>query len=159
MFSSYSASHFLTNLYCLFPPSRSPRSHLDRYPNHEASKRIEETEEYKAEIQKLRDNDGDFHHGFNTGVLAATRMFKEKADILHVNDFEVRIILLKFALSEDNIFIRSTDANTWTSSYLHLQELSAELLNEGAKHSKKIEAATKAFPHVEVTNDGFPEGN
>ena len=59
----------------------------DRYPNHEASQRIDE--EYKEEIEKLRGDDGDFHHGFNSGVLAAVRMFKEKADILHVNDFEV----------------------------------------------------------------------
>ena len=63
----------------------------DRYPNHAASSRIEKAEEYKEEIRKLRDSDGDFHHGFNTGVLAATRMFKEKADILHVNDFQVRL--------------------------------------------------------------------
>ena len=30
----------------------------------------------------------DFHHGFNTGLLAATRMFAEQADILHINDFD-----------------------------------------------------------------------
>ena len=68
----------------------------DRYPNHEASKRIEQTEEYKPEIQKLRGDDGDYFHGFNSGVLAATRMFNEKADILHVNDFEVSCASLKY---------------------------------------------------------------
>jgi hypothetical protein len=67
------------------------RCSADRYPNHEASKRIDQ--EQKEEIQKLRSNDGDFHNGFNSGVLAAVRMFKEKADILHINDFKVRGIM------------------------------------------------------------------
>ena len=58
----------------------------DRYPNHPDSKRIDE--EHKEEIQKLRSEDGDFHHGFNTGLLAAARLFKEKADVLHINQFE-----------------------------------------------------------------------
>ena len=59
---------------------------LDRYHNHEASKRIEK--EYSDEIEKLRSDDGDFHHGFNSGLLAATRMFNEQADILHINAFD-----------------------------------------------------------------------
>jgi hypothetical protein len=59
----------------------------DRYPNHEASKRIDG--EYKDDIEKLRGNDGDFHHGFHTGLLAASRMFKENSDILHINKFQV----------------------------------------------------------------------
>ena len=59
---------------------------LDRYHNHEASKRIEK--EYSDEIEKLRSDDGDFHHGFNSGLLAATRMFNEQADILHINGFD-----------------------------------------------------------------------
>ena len=92
-----------------------------RYPNHEASQRIDE--EYKEEIEKLRGDDGDFHHGFNSGVLAAVRMFKEKADILHVNDFE---------------------------------ELSADLMAEAVKHTKKIEAARKQYPHTEVESNTFP---
>jgi hypothetical protein len=58
----------------------------DRYPNHKESKRIDE--EHKEEIEKLRSEDGDFHHGFNTGLLAAARMFREKADVLHINKFE-----------------------------------------------------------------------
>jgi hypothetical protein len=64
----------------------------DRYPNHEASKRIDK--EQKEEIEKLRSDDGDYHHGFNSGVLATVRMFKEKADILHINDFKVSGIML-----------------------------------------------------------------
>ena len=59
---------------------------IDRYPNNPASKRIDE--EHKDEIDKLRSDDGDFHHGFNTGLLAAARMFKEKADVLHINEFD-----------------------------------------------------------------------
>lgn len=58
----------------------------DRYANHEASERIEK--EYKDEIKNLRGIDGDYHHGFNTGLLAATRMFLEQADILHINDLD-----------------------------------------------------------------------
>jgi hypothetical protein len=61
----------------------------DRYPNHEASERIDK--EHKEDIEKLRGDDGDFYHGFNTGVLAAARMFNDKADILHINDFEVSV--------------------------------------------------------------------
>lgn len=59
----------------------------DRFPNHEACSRIDS--EHAGEIEKLRGEDGDFHHGFNSGLLAATRLFKEKADILHINNFEV----------------------------------------------------------------------
>lgn len=58
----------------------------DRYPNHKESKRIDQ--QHKAEIEKLRSEDGDFHHGFNTGLLAAARMFKDKADVAHINKFE-----------------------------------------------------------------------
>jgi hypothetical protein len=64
-----------------------PRWFADRYPNHEASERIDQ--EHKEEIEKLRSDDGDFYHGFNSGLLAAARMFQAKADILHINEFEV----------------------------------------------------------------------
>ncbi|KAL3925439.1 MAG: hypothetical protein SGILL_000404 [Bacillariaceae sp.] len=55
-----------------------------RYPNNPNSKRIENA--YKEEIERLRSDDGDYHHGFNAGVLAASRMFASQADVLHVND-------------------------------------------------------------------------
>jgi hypothetical protein len=45
--------------------------------------------EHKEEIEKLRSDDGDFHHGFNSGVLAAVRMFMQKSDILHINEHAV----------------------------------------------------------------------
>ena len=91
-----------------------------RYPNHEASARIDK--EHKEMIQDLRSDDGDFHHGFNSGVLAASRMFATQADVLHINDIA----------------------------------LSPELMEEGAKHQKKIEDAKEAFPHLEVDNN-FPK--
>ena len=91
-----------------------------RYPNHEASSRIDK--EHKEMIQNLRSDDGDYHHGFNSGVLAATRMFAAQADVLHINDLA----------------------------------LSPELMEEGAKHQKKIEVAKESFPHVEVDNN-FPK--
>mmetsp|Transcript_37462 Transcript_37462/g.76242 ORF Transcript_37462/g.76242 Transcript_37462/m.76242 type:complete len:149 (-) Transcript_37462:557-1003(-) len=62
-----------------------------RYPNHEASKRIETAEEHQKALSKLRGPDCDFHHGFNSGLLAASRMFKDHADISHLELHEVRI--------------------------------------------------------------------
>ncbi|CAB9527685.1 expressed unknown protein [Seminavis robusta] len=57
-----------------------------RYPNHGASKRIQESEEHREDLDLLKSDDGDYHHGFQAGVLAASRMFQEQSDILHVND-------------------------------------------------------------------------
>lgn len=62
-----------------------------RYPNHAASKRLDMSKEHCDEIDKLRSDDGDYHHGFNSGVLAAARMFEAHADILHVNDEECHL--------------------------------------------------------------------
>jgi len=57
-----------------------------RHPNHAASKRIEKSEELREYISKLRSQDGDFHHGLNSGILAAARMFKDHANITHVSE-------------------------------------------------------------------------
>lgn len=57
-----------------------------RYPNHEASERIDK--EYKDEIEKLRSDEGDFHHGFNSGVLAAARMFRDMSEAARIDDIE-----------------------------------------------------------------------
>ncbi|KAL7565980.1 hypothetical protein ACA910_011003 [Epithemia clementina (nom. ined.)] len=59
-----------------------------RYPNHEARYRIENAEEYRDELAKLKTGEGDFHHGVHTGLLAATRLFKDCADISHINDHQ-----------------------------------------------------------------------
>jgi hypothetical protein len=64
----------------------SSTSHADRYHNHEASKRIDEAKEHQDELKKLRGPDGDFHHGFNCGVLAASRLFLDQSDVAHIND-------------------------------------------------------------------------
>jgi hypothetical protein len=66
--------------------------HKDRYPNHEASKRLEASEDHREELEKLRSPDGDYFHGFHSGVLAAAKMFQEHADILHVNEHDVIIM-------------------------------------------------------------------
>ncbi|KAL3917751.1 MAG: hypothetical protein SGILL_004562 [Bacillariaceae sp.] len=66
-----------------------------RYPNHEASARIDK--EHKELIQHLRSEDGDYHHGFNSGVLAASRMFASQADVLHVNDLALSPELMEEA--------------------------------------------------------------
>ena len=76
--------------------------YADRFPNHEACSRIDS--EHAEEIEKLRGEDGDFHHGFNSGLLAATRLFKEKADILHINDFKVRPIYINSSSKVSEIF-------------------------------------------------------
>ena len=59
---------------------------IDRFPNHDASKRIQESEEHREDLDLLKSNDADYHHGFQAGVLAAARMFKEHSDILHINN-------------------------------------------------------------------------
>ena len=134
-----------------------------RHPNHEASKRIDG--EYQDDIAKLKRNDGDFHHGFHTGLLAASRMFKEKADILHINNYEVRlhvVALFSFVLwwmdglyCPNRIFI--TRSITFCSSIKNQQELSTDLMEEAAKHSKKIKEAREQFPHTDVHNQEFPK--
>ena len=57
-----------------------------RYPNHESRHRIQNAEEYQDELAKLMTGEADFHHGMHTGLLAASRLFKDYADILHIND-------------------------------------------------------------------------
>ena len=52
-----------------------------RYPSHEASKWLDNSKEHSDDIDNLRGMNGDFHHGFNSGMLAASRMFKEQADV------------------------------------------------------------------------------
>jgi len=61
-----------------------------RYPNHDARKRIEE--EHKEELEKLMTADGDYFHGMHSGFLAASRMFKQQADVLHINTFERGVV-------------------------------------------------------------------
>ena len=63
-----------------------------RYPNHAVSKRLEASERHMREIRKLRTNDGDYYHGFHSGVLASARLFKDHADILHVNEHGVSLL-------------------------------------------------------------------
>lgn len=65
-------------------------SSTGRYPNHDARKRIEE--EHKEELEKLMTADGDYFHGMHSGFLAASRMFKQQADVLHINTFERGVV-------------------------------------------------------------------
>jgi rubrerythrin len=68
----------------------------DRYPNHEARKRIEE--EHHDELEKLASPDADYFHGIHSGLLAASRMYQKQADILHINKHdEVSDVLLSEA--------------------------------------------------------------
>mmetsp|Transcript_31619 Transcript_31619/g.46047 ORF Transcript_31619/g.46047 Transcript_31619/m.46047 type:complete len:164 (-) Transcript_31619:246-737(-) len=48
-----------------------------RFPTSEHSKRLESDENHAEAIAKLRGNDGDYHHGFHSGLLAASRLFRE----------------------------------------------------------------------------------
>ena len=54
-----------------------------RYPCHEDSKRIETSEEHQEDIEKLRGYDGDYHHGFNAGVLAMAHLVQDLSDSSH----------------------------------------------------------------------------
>lgn len=62
--------------------------HKSRYPNSEARKRIEASDDFKEDLEKLSSMDADYHHGVHAGLLAASRMFGKQADILHVNKLE-----------------------------------------------------------------------
>lgn len=48
-----------------------------RFPTSEHSKRLENDGNHAEAIAKLRSNEGDYHHGFNSGLLAAGRLFRE----------------------------------------------------------------------------------
>jgi hypothetical protein len=58
-----------------------------RFPTHPASKWLDHSKDHKDDIGKLHSMDGDFHHGFNSGLLAAARMFKDHAESADV-DFD-----------------------------------------------------------------------
>jgi hypothetical protein len=70
----------------LLTPFRSTRFAKDRYPNHEARKRIEE--KHHDELEKLASPDADYFHGIHSGLLAASRMYQKQADILHINNHD-----------------------------------------------------------------------
>ena len=55
-----------------------------RFPTKTASKRIEN--ERREDVSKLKGIDGDFHHGFNSAMLAASRLFKEYASVPNLDD-------------------------------------------------------------------------
>lgn len=57
-----------------------------RYPNHQSRYRIESSEEHKKELENLQSDNADFYHGMHAGLLAASRLFKEHSDILHINE-------------------------------------------------------------------------
>jgi len=50
--------------------------HTARYPLHQVSKWLDSSKEHSHDIDNLHSTDGDFHHGFNSDVLAASCMFK-----------------------------------------------------------------------------------
>eukprot|EP00523_Entomoneis_sp_CCMP467_P012646 CAMPEP_0168801574 /NCGR_PEP_ID=MMETSP0725-20121227/19618_1 /TAXON_ID=265536 /ORGANISM="Amphiprora sp., Strain CCMP467" /LENGTH=174 /DNA_ID=CAMNT_0008853279 /DNA_START=53 /DNA_END=577 /DNA_ORIENTATION=- len=57
-----------------------------RFPNHESRHRIEKSKEHKEEIEKLKTTECDYYHGIHTGLLAASRLFKEQSDVLHLDE-------------------------------------------------------------------------
>ncbi len=79
-----SANRFMNNVEC---------SITARYPAHEVSKWLDRSEEHSTDIDNLHGTDGDFHHGFNSGVLAASRMFKDHADVSEVQSDSVSVLL------------------------------------------------------------------
>lgn len=79
-----SANRIMNNVECLITA---------RYPAHEVSKWLDHSEEHSTDIDNLHGADGDFHHGFNSGVLAASRMFKDHADVSEVQSDSVSVLL------------------------------------------------------------------
>lgn len=76
----------------------------NRFPNHEARKRIETDEQHVEEIQKLATPEADYFHGIHSGILAATRVFEKQADILHINDKkDVGEVLSEAAKHEEKV--------------------------------------------------------
>lgn len=63
-----------------------PTSVAGRYPLHKDRLRIER--QHSDELEKLQTPDADYHHGVHAGLLAASRMFKAHADILHINEHD-----------------------------------------------------------------------
>ena len=51
---------------------KSIKPKRSRYPHHPASKMIENSEPHRKELEKLISIDGDFHHGFNSGVFVGS---------------------------------------------------------------------------------------
>ena len=86
-------------------------------------------------------------------MLAAARMFNEKSDILHINNFEVR----KISPFHPWVHHVKNKLIVLIIDWFVRQELSTELMVEGVKHSKKIEGARNQFPHLEVDAHKFPE--
>jgi hypothetical protein len=79
--------------YCISLSSFTNRScfaSTARYPSHQVSKWLDSSKEHSRDIDNLHSADGDFHHGFNSGVLAASRLFKDHADVSHVDRDSVR---------------------------------------------------------------------
>jgi GNAT superfamily N-acetyltransferase len=128
-----------------------------RYSNHEASSRIDKG--YKEEIPELRSDEGDFHHSFNSGVLAASPMFASQADVLHIKD------LVRTNVSERNLFCREVKAHTgmhppfFSHSLSRGQGLIPKLMEEAVKHQKKIDDANESFPQLKwiTTFPSLPE--
>ena len=68
---------------------------IARYPNHDASKRIQQSEEHREDLDLLKSDDADYHHGFHAGALATARMFKEHAEGLDVASNDVSFLWTK----------------------------------------------------------------
>ena len=75
-----------------------------RYPTHPDSKCIENSKFHREELAKLRTNDCDFHHGFNSGVLATSRLFKQISDVSHAFNEDVQM-----EANEDNLVLQHTE--------------------------------------------------
>jgi len=96
-----------------------------RYPLHKERKRIEE--EHADELKKLETNDADYHHGMHVGLLAATKLFEQHAEVIE--------------------HVEKCDAAESGGSGEAFDVLSAR-----AKHKKAVEESRKSFPNVAVSS-------
>ena len=121
-----------------------------RYPSHEASKWLDHSKEHSHDIEDLHSGDADYFHGFNSGVLAASRMFKEHAEVANVDsDVSSRYRhwllepILKRRRSHIAIAWRQIQGDVICSSHA-----------SATKHQQKVEKSKQSFPNVAA--DSFP---
>lgn len=102
----------------------------DSYPDDEVIRHIRTSPEFSSDIARILGGQSDYWTGFNTGLLAASRMFKEHATPPKMTEE-----------SEDKMEISSM----WEDVVLGLS----------SQQAQKIEASRRSFP--DTTTNGPPQ--
>ena len=108
-----------------------------RYPKHNDSEQIEQ--KYKEKIEQLRGNEGPFYHGFNSGVLAFSRMILRVCQIPEeVASIEVRHYLTFMSM------------NTLITQKFFVQPSTIENIN--SKYAQRVDEVKMSFPDKNVSD-------